>query len=282
MRSLFAAICSLVLFAAASFAQEQILLWPSGAPGSEGKNAPETMRISPPDEQVLSNINFPSITPFLPDPVKENGVAVIVIPGGGHRDVWITHEGYRVAEAMRQRGIAAFVLRYRLYRAEGSTYTLDDELKDVQRALRLVKSRAAEWKIDPERVGVMGFSAGGQLSALAGTKSDAGNPAAADPIDRFDSRPAFLGLIYAYLPPDFAFTKDTPPAFFIFGDKDDVTKGEIAKYEQLEQLGVPAELHVLSGVAHGFGIRPVNPPQVTVWPETFVNWLDARGFLKPR
>ena len=271
-----------ILFAAAASAADPILLWPNGAPGSEGRTAPETMRINPPDEQVLSNINFPSIVPYLPNPAKANGAAVIVIPGGGHREIWITHEGYRVAQATREHGVAAFVLRYRLSKADNSPYTLTDSLADVQRAIRVVKSRAAAWHIDPARVGVMGFSAGGQLTAMAGTQADDGNPSAADSIDRLSSRPAFLGLIYAYLPPDFNFTAATPPAFFIFGDKDDVTAGEVQKYVQLEQLKVPAEIHVLSGVGHGFGIRPVNPPQVAVWPELFVNWLDAQGFLKAR
>jgi acetyl esterase/lipase len=283
MKALLAGLCSFVLFAMTAMAADQVLLWPNGAPGSEGRTAPETMRINPPDEEVLSNINAPSITPYLPDPAKATAAAVVVIPGGGHKEIWITHEGYRVAQAMADRGIAAFVLRYRLSRADNSPYTLmGDSLADVQRAIRLVKSRAAEWKIDPDRVGVMGFSAGGHLSALAGTHIDPGNPAAADPIDRLSSRPAFLGLIYAYIPDDIVFTADTPPSFFLFGDRDTVTKGQVQRYLQLEQLGIPAELHVLSGVGHGFGIRPVNPPQVAMWPQTFVDWLDAQGFLKKR
>ena len=285
MKMLIAGLCSLMLAAAASLAAEPepVLLWPEGVPGTQGAPAPETMRINPPDEQVLTYVGNPSITPYLPDPAKANGAAVIIIPGGGHREIWITHEGYRVAQYLADHGIAAFVLKYRLARAPGSTSTVEgDELADVQRAIRLVKSRAAEWRIDPARVGVMGFSAGGQLSALAGTRFDAGKPDSADPIERQNSRPAFLGLIYAYLPKGFSFGVDTPPAFFIYGDKDDIVKGQIANYEQLEKLGVPAELHILSGVEHGFGIRPVNAPQIAVWPQLLVNWLEAEGFLKPR
>ncbi len=283
MKALIAGLCSLMLMAAVSVAAEpeQILLWPNGAPGSEGKTSAETMRIYPPDEQVLSNVNSPSLTPYLPDPAKATGAAVIVIPGGGHSEIWITHEGYRVARYLADHGIAAFVLKYRLAKAPGSTYTIEgDELADAQRAIRLVKSRAVEWHIDSARVGVMGFSAGGQLTALAGTRFDAGNPAAADPVENQSSRPAFLGLIYAYLPEDFSFHADTPPAFFCFGDKDDISKGQITNYLQLEQLGVPAEIHVLSGVGHGFGIRPANPPQVAIWPELLVDWMDAKGLLK--
>jgi endo-1,4-beta-xylanase len=281
MKSIIAGVCAVLLLAAGALAADPILLWPNGAPGSEGKTSPETVRISPPDEQVVSNVHAPSIVPFLPDPAKATGTAVIVIPGGGHHEIWITHEGYRVAQAMADRGIAAFVLRYRLAKADGSTYTvMDHSLADVQRAIRLVKSRAIAWKIDPSRVGVMGFSAGGHLTALAGTHIAEANPSAPDPIDRLSARPAFLGLIYAYIPPDLVLKADTPPAFFIFGDKDTVTAGQVSRYLELEKLGVPSEIHVLGGVGHGFGIRPVNPAQVALWPTLFVDWLDASGLLK--
>ncbi len=281
MKRLLGYLFPLVLLASSAMAADPILLWPGGAPGSEGKTAPETMRLTPQGETVLSAVNAPAITPYLPDPAKANGAAVIVIPGGGHKEIWITHEGYRVAEALAGRGIAAFVLRYRLSRAEGSSYSLmDHSLADVQRAIRLVKSRAGEWHIDPAHVGVMGFSAGGHLSVLAGTHIGAANPAAADAIDRESARPAFLGLIYAYIPDDIVFTADTPPSFFLFGDKDPVVKGQGERYLALRKLGVPAEIHVLSGVEHGFGIRPANPPHVAIWPTLFVNWLEASGFLK--
>jgi endo-1,4-beta-xylanase len=115
---------------------------------------------------------------------------------------------------------------------------------------------------------------------LAGTHVAGANPAASNPIDRLSARPAFLGLIYAYIPDDIVFTADTPPSFFIFGDQDTVVKGQDDRYRQLRALGVPAEIHVLSGVGHGFGIRPTNPPHVAIWPQLFVNWLDASGFLE--
>lgn len=283
MKKFIASLFSCVLFAASAFAADQILLWPNGAPGSEGKTAPETSRINPPDEEVISNVNAPAITPFLPDAKKATGAAVVIMPGGGHKEIWITHEGYRVAEALAKRGIAAFVVRYRLAYAPNSPYKLmDHSLADVQRAVRLVKSRAAAWKIDPDRVGVMGFSAGGHLAVLAGLNVAVADPAAADPVDRLSSRPAFVGMIYAYIPDDIVFTAATPPSFMIFGDKDNVTRNQILRYLQLEALGVPVELHLLSGVEHGFGIRAKNPPQVAIWPDLFVNWLDAQGLLKKR
>jgi endo-1,4-beta-xylanase len=287
VKSLLAGLCALALGVGAAFAAEHqpILLWPGGAPGSEGKTSPETARIFPPDEQVVSNINFPSVAPTLPDPAKATGAAVIVIPGGGHKEIWITHEGFRVAQFLADHGIAAFVLRYRLSEAPGSTYTLmGQSLADVQRAIRLVKSRAAEWRIDPERVGVMGFSAGGELAVLAGTNFDTGNPGAADPIDRLGSRPAFLGLIYPYVtrifPAKLTLTKDTPPAFLLGGEKDDISQPLPEFYLALEKAGVPTELHMLAGVGHGFGVRPVNPPHVAIWTTLFHDWLDASGMLK--
>lgn len=267
----------------ASGATNPILLWPNGAPGSEGKTSPETMRIYPPDEQVLSNINFPSITPYLPSAKNATGAAAIVIPGGGHSEIWITHEGYRVAKFLADHGIAAFVLKYRLSKAPGSTYTLmGDSLPDAQRAIRLVKNRAAEWRIDPARVGVIGFSAGGELAALAGTHFDAGDANAADPIDRESSHPAFMGLVYPAVKADLPLPKDTPPAFLLGGEKDDISQPLPSLYLAFEAAGVSTELHMLAGVGHGFGVRPTNPPQVAIWPTLFYNWLNAEGMLKAK
>jgi len=291
LKALLTGFCGLALVACAasaapkrikaSIAPHPILLWPNGAPGSEGKTTPETMRIYPPDEHILSNINFPSITPFLPDPKLANGAAVIVIPGGGHSEIWITHEGFRVAQFLADRGIAAFVLKYRLSKAPGSTYTLmGDSLPDAQRAIRLVRSRAAEWHIAPDRIGVMGFSAGGELAALAGTHFDAGDPNAADPIDSENSRPAFMGLIYPGVKDDLPLPKDTPPAFLLGGEKDEISQPLPSLYLAFETAGVSTELHMLSGVGHGFGIRPTNPPHVAVWTTLFTNWLGALGLLK--
>ena len=288
MNSLFAVLCAFALFAGAALAEPQpILLWENGAPGSEGKTAPETMRINPPDDQVISNVNAPSITPYLPDPKIANGAAVIVIPGGGHKEIWITHEGYREAQFLADHGIAAFVLKYRLSEAPGSTYTIQGQsLPDVQRAIRLVKNRAVEWRVDPTRIGVMGFSAGGELATLAGTTFDAGNPDATDAINRQSSRPAFMGLIYPYVsrifPATLKLTKDTPPAFLLGGEKDEISQPLPALYLALEKAGVPAELHMLAGVGHGFGVRTTNPPHVAVWTTLFANWLDAQGFLTGR
>jgi acetyl esterase/lipase len=139
--------------------QKEILLWPNGAPGSEGKTGNQKIRIYR-GEQIISNIHHPSITVYLPAKEKATGAAVIVVPGGGHKEIWMTHEGYNVGKWLSEKGIAAFILKYRLAKDTNSTYTIDkEELADVQRAIRFVRNRAKEWSVDTARIGVMGFSA---------------------------------------------------------------------------------------------------------------------------
>jgi acetyl esterase/lipase len=278
---------ALVLLAscASAFAQHPVVeLWPNGAPGSEGKTEPETLRISPQGDHVISSVNRPSITVYLPIPDKATGAAVLVIPGGGHSEIWIDHEGYTVAAWLSDHGVAAFVLKYRLAHAPGSTYTIEGtELQDTQRALRLVRSRAAEWGVDPDRLGVIGFSAGGQLAALASTRYDSGNESATDPIDRQSSKPDFQGLIYPGLPDNspLALTKDTPPAFLACGadDRPNISEGVPELYLAMKKAGVPAELHVFAGVGHGFGMRTSNSGNMSTWPDLFYGWLGSSGFL---
>jgi endo-1,4-beta-xylanase len=260
-----------------------VLLWPAGAPGSEGKTAPEVVRISPQGDHIISSIHSPSVTVYLPSPDKATGAAVIIAPGGGHRELWIDHEGYAVAEWLSDHGIAGFVLKYRLARETGSTYTVEGtELQDLQRAIRLVRSRAAEWSLDPGRIGVMGFSAGGELAALAATKPADGNPAASDPIDRLSAAPAFQALLYPAIPHDMALTPQTPPAFLACGEDDrpDIAEGVPELYLSMKRLGIPAELHAFANVGHGFGIRSSNAENVSSWPDLFYRWLGSSGLLK--
>ena len=258
-----------------------ILLWPDGAPGSEGKTSLEKMRLTPQGEHIVSGVNQPSITPYLP--VKASGAGIVVLPGGGHRELWMDHEGYRVGRWFSDHGIAAFVLKYRLSKEDGSTYTIDGaSLPDAQRAIRLMRSRAAEWNLAPHRIGIIGFSAGGELAALAGTRYDIGSPSAPDPIDRASSKPDFLGLLYPAIPQGMHLSKDTPPAFLLCGEDDApaISEGVPELYLDLKRAGASAELHVLTGVGHGFGIRDGNPPAVSNWTSLFYQWLDARGLLK--
>jgi len=260
-----------------------VLLWPNGAPGSEGKTADETVRVNENGEHIVSGVHRPSLTLYLPARDKATGAAVIIAPGGGHRELWMDHEGYNVARWLSEHGVAAFVLKYRLARENGSTYTIEGTaLADIQRAVRLVRSRAAEWGVDPLRIGVMGFSAGGELAAMASTRYDAGIAGAADPIERESSKPDFQALLYPAITHDMSLSKQTPPAFLVCGEDDraDIAQGLPQLYLSLRKAGVSAELHVLARTGHGFGVRPGNRPPVSDWPQLFLEWLDVQGMLR--
>jgi acetyl esterase/lipase len=260
---------------------EEILLWPKGAPGSEGQTAPEKITETGGVRRV-SSIHHPSITAHLPSKDTATGAAVIVLPGGGHQYLSIDNEGHVAAQWLADRGVAAFVLKYRLAREPGSTYKVEvHALQDAQRALRLVRSRAKEWNIDPQRVGVLGFSAGGEIATYATVRFDAGNPQADDPIDRESSRPDFQGLIYAGIGKlEGDLPKDTPPAFICVADDDKGKVGiDVDLFQKLRTAGVPAELHVYNQGGHGFGMRD-RPLPITNWPKVFYDWLGDRGLLK--
>ncbi len=206
-----------------------IALWAGGAPGSESRaSEPEKM-----DGDNCTNVHNPSITPYLPEPAKASGTAVIICPGGGHSKLCLGHEGYALAEWFRDRGVAAFVLKYRLSKEPGSTYTLDNHaMADTRRAIRLIRSRAAEWSIRPDRVGILGFSAGGELAAYSAMKSDAGQKGAADPIERQGSRPDFQALIYPGKSATMTAEPGMPPVFIAagYGDRQDISEGMASLY----------------------------------------------------
>jgi endo-1,4-beta-xylanase len=261
---------------------KEIPLWPSGAPGSEGKTEPELVTTSKSGEMSVSRIHNPSLTPYLPSKGKANGCAVLVIPGGGHRVLAITHEGYNVGEWLRERGIAAFVLKHRLARETNSTYKIEVEsLADTQRAMRLIRSRASEWGVDPARLGVMGFSAGGELAWQVSARNDNGLADARDDVDKQGCKPAFQALIYPGRSGDIQPTKEVPPVFLAcgYGDRKDISEGLAEVYLRFKKAGVPAELHVFAGAGHGFGLRPTNRSPAGGWPVRFEEWLADRGFL---
>jgi acetyl esterase/lipase len=261
----------------------EIPLWPQGAPGSEGKPAKELVTRSDSGELRVAGIHHPSITPYLPSKDKATGLAILVIPGGGHRYLAITHEGYNVAEWLRDHGVAAFVLKHRLAREENSTYKIDVEsLADTQRAIRLIRGRAQEWSIDPSRVGAIGFSAGGELVSLASTRFDAGNGTAVDPLERQPSKPDFQALIYPGRSVDIQPTKDSPPVFLAaaYNDRTDISEGLAEAYLRFKRAGVPAELHIYGTGGHGFGLRAGNKRPVGQWIVRFEEWLAESGFLR--
>ncbi len=261
---------------------QEILLWPNGAPGSAGKTELQKTRVTPQGDIVISHVHKPSIAPYLPQPGKATGVAVIVAPGGGHSELWISHEGYNPAKWLRDHGVAAFVLKYRLAKDSNSTYTVDrDEVADIQRAIRLVRSRAKEWGIDTAKIGVMGFSAGGELAALAGMRYTAPNDTAKDPIDRLSDKPNFQALIYPGNIRRFTVGVSSPPAFLAGGYKDrkDISEGLAELYLKYKQANIPAELHIYGNVGHGFGMRQTNSGAYSQWPQEFLQWLTDMGFV---
>ena len=274
-------ILAAVVLSGAALAAEPppaIPLWPGVAPGSEGKAGKEVVAVSDTGEQRVSSIHVPSITPYLPARDKATGVAILVIPGGGHRLLAITHEGYNVGEWLAERGIAAFVLKHRLAREEGSTYKIEVEsFADAQRAMRLIRSRAKEWQIDPARVGAMGFSAGGELVAQISTRSDSGHAQSADPVERQLSKPNFQALIYPGRSSDIQPTKDSPPAFLAcaYNDRTDISEGLAEVYLRFKRAGVPAELHIYGSGGHGFGLRATNTRPVGGWIVRFHEWLQG-------
>ena len=280
------AFCFLSLACNITFTGElptEIPLWPNGAPGSDGKTAKEETTKSASGEISVWSIHNPSLTPFLPAKEKATGTAMLVIPGGGHRVLAITHEGYNVAEWLSERGIAAFVLKHRLARETNSTYKIEVEsLADTKRAMRLIRSRAAAWGIDPERVGAIGFSAGGELVNLVCAHFDDGVADAGDPIERQPCRPNFQALIYPGRSSDIQPTNGFPPAFLAcsYTDRKDISEGLAETYLRFKRAGVPAELHIYSTGGHGFGLRATNKKPVGAWIARFDEWMADSGFLK--
>jgi endo-1,4-beta-xylanase len=278
----FSLLCTHQAAAAGTAQPQKLLLWPDGAPGTMANGGDETVRVTEQGDHVVSNVHRPSLTPYLPKG-KHSGVSVIVVPGGGHRELWTDHEGHNEARFLSEHGIAAFVLQYRLARAPNSTYTIEgDALNDLKRAIRTVRSNAA-WSADTRLIGVMGFSAGGQLAALGATGADAGDPAAKDPIERAASRLNFAALIYPGTWPDLKIGADTPPMFLLCGgdDRPEVVTGITNIFLKLRESKVPAELHVYDHVAHGFGMRATLTGPVASWPQQFVDWLYVSKFVEP-
>jgi acetyl esterase/lipase len=266
------------------------LLWPNGAPGARGDEADDK----------------PKITLYRADPATASGAAIIVCPGGQYHDLVDDKEGTQVAEWLNSLGISAFVLQYRL----GPRYRHPAPLEDAQRAVRTVRARAPEWGIDPARIGIMGFSAGGHLASTVATHFDAGQPASLDPIERVSSRPDFSVLIYpvismmdpithagsrrnllgdmpdpklvAQLSNERQVTAETPPTF-LFHTADDpivVVENSLQFFTALIKARVRgSEIHVFAHGGHGAGLAP-DDPALSQWPKLFALWSKNRGLIE--
>lgn len=266
-----------------------IPLWSGGAPGSEGKTAPlkaywESYSTATGTTwyAAMTDINNPAIIPFLPPPDKATGAAIVVCPGGGHHFLAMEHEGYAVGKWFSEHGVAVFVLEYRLSKASGSTYDVNvHSLMDAQRAIRTVRSRAREWHIDPARVGIMGFSAGGEVAALAATRFAMPVKGSSDAVDALDCRPDFQALFYPGLPKPLPEPTAQTPRAFLCGAYDDgfhLTTPMVQYYLKLAGAGVPTEMHIYAQGGHGFGIREQDRA-VYSWMPLFATWLKTLGNL---
>jgi len=259
-------------------------LWPGGAPGSESmadRKEVVTQPAKPGDSLKVSGIHQPSLLIYLPPKQKATGAAMIIAPGGGHRFLSIDTEGTNVAEWLNSIGVAAFVLKYRLAREEGSAYKVAEHpFADVQRAVRIVRSRSEEWNVNLAKVGVIGFSAGGEVAVMASTRYDMGQAGAADPIERQSSKPDYQILIYPGIRVEnLNVTKDTPATFMLCADNDRGPSLAIPNlYLALKKVGVPTELHIYNSGGHGFGYRPGAVPVIrSTWVQRLQDWMSDVG-----
>jgi acetyl esterase/lipase len=260
--------------------QNQIIpLWPNGAPGSESrKDEPEVK----PHPWSLNHIYNPSITVYAPPALTANGTAIVIAAGGGHTELEIEPEGTQPAQFFNSLGITAFVLKYRLFREKGSGLTFEkDTTADTFRAMRLVRSRASEWGVDPNKIGMIGFSAGGENLSAAVFGPGKGDPAAPDPIDREDEHPNFAiwvypgGLGIPETPP-----ADLPPAFLVVANDDDHTTAVLKVVDLYRKAKAKMELHILGEGGHGFGLAKNSKfAAVHGWTDRLTDWLADNGLI---
>jgi acetyl esterase/lipase len=264
-----------------------IPLWSDGAPGFEArKDEKENVKKKGDLETSVTNVHNPSLTVYLPPQDKATGAAIVICPGGGHSNLAIEHEGHNIGKWLANNGIAGFVLKYRLAREKGSPYKIEEHaVADAQRALRLVRHKAKDWDVNPHEIGIMGFSAGGDLVLYSSTRSDPGKADATDPVERESSRPDFQIVGYPAIPKNLALAKDQPPAFLFCGNKDrpNISEGLATLYLDMKKAGINAELHIYASVGHGFGLRDGgNSVRLAGWPARLKEWmLDLNLMKKP-
>ncbi len=283
----FVAVTSLPAFAADPL--PPILLWPNGAPGETGEIPAEGAQPPKPNDTVIrtQNVSQPTITVFSPPKEKNTGTAVVICPGGGYNILAWNLEGTEVAEWLNTLGVTGIVLKYRVP-ARKNRERHAAPLQDAQRALGLVRERASEWGVNTKRIGILGFSAGGHLAAVASTNTEQRTYDLLDDADRQSCRPDFTLLIYpAYLvdkenrvSPELKLTADTPRTFIAMTQDDGVrVECGLFYYLALKEAKVPAEMHLYPSGGHGYGLRS-SPHLVTTWPARAGDWLKANGLLE--
>lgn len=282
----------------------EIRLWPAGAPGSEAWSTPESVTTSPSGDRVIANVSDPSLTVFLPDPAIATGTAMVIAPGGALRVLGWDNEGVKVAEWLNDKGIAAFVLKYRTLQQDPAarrvqaaglpvpdsprqelvirnananpapedaalTEVLHMAVADAQQALRLVRRSAADWGVDPGRIGIIGFSAGGGV-AVGATLAE-----------RSDASPDFLVSLYGPSLQDVNVPAHASPLFIAVGSMHlNVTNGCLALFAAWKAAGKPAEIHVYDQISAGFGMTKRGLP-VDNWTDRLHEWLVARNLTSP-
>jgi acetyl esterase/lipase len=278
-------------------------LWPGKVPDEAGDVGPEVTRLSPKldrkqvevteQTRLLTNVSRPTITICRPPKDKDSGAAVLICPGGGYWNLYWQLEGEEVAAWLNSLGVTGIILKYRVPRRpdEPKGEPARRPLQDAQRAVRLVRSRAGEWGIDPRRIGMVGFSAGGHLAIATATSFDRRTYEPTDDIDKVSCRPdlailAYPGYLKARdkdeLAPGLHIPAGTPPVFLAHGGEDLISPPEhsVVLYLALKRAGVPAELHVYAGAAHDFAVRPSDRPCST-WTQSCAAWMRQQGFLRP-
>jgi acetyl esterase/lipase len=262
-------------------AEPQIIaLWEKGAPGfEERRNEPEEAK-----EYWVRNIHNPSLTVFPAPKEKANGAAVLIVPGGGHSKLVFQAEGVEPAKYFNDLGVTAFVLKHRLPRETNSPYSLQiHPRQDAQRAMRLIRSRATEWDLDLKRIGVVGFSAGGEVAALLVYSPTTGDPNAADAIERMNCRADFQIVIYPgpLGVPTGPIPADAPPAFFLVANDDTSHVGPVlAQLEKYRAAKRPVEVHLYASGGHGFNLGNRSKlASIRSWPQRMTDWLADSGFL---
>lgn len=248
-------------------------LWENGAPGFENrKDEPEVV-----EKGAITNVHFPTLTVFLPPKEKANGVGILIAPGGGLAKLGVQGEGIPAAQRLVEQGYAAFILKYRLPRQAGVPYKFEEHvLQDAQRAIRLVRSRAEEFGVRTEKIGMLGFSAGGEVVSQVSYRGGAGDPNAADPVDRLPAKPNFQMLVYpgplgipSKLPPD------SPPAFLLIAADDAHTSVLLNLMQRFRESGIDYESHIYTRGGHGFGMgQRSKRKSIQHWTDRMLEWLQ--------